>query len=148
MSALVSALGGLWFGGNRLGPVRNAAVAAAAACAAMAPESIARGECERNLPVLLDTIDHALTTPECLFRGDPVWPGRPPTPRSVIHIADLRDALARVIPLLAFSAGQLATNDPQFAAGRMTTADESTITLTRTAPEWRAPGRNSIPNGV
>ncbi|MGW1997744.1 hypothetical protein [Embleya sp. NPDC001921] len=51
------------FGGNRLTAVRNAAVVTVAACAAMAPHTLARGEYERDLPVLLDTIDHALTTP-------------------------------------------------------------------------------------
>lgn len=51
------------FGGNRLGPARNAAILAVVACAVMAPDALPWGEYERDLPVLLDTIDHALTTP-------------------------------------------------------------------------------------
>ncbi|MFJ4637555.1 hypothetical protein ACIP69_18265 [Streptomyces hygroscopicus] len=50
------------------------------------------------------------------------------------HIADLRAALQRVIPLLSFSAGREAVTDPKHSALLSAAADNLTDILSRTAP--------------
>lgn len=50
------------------------------------------------------------------------------------HIADLRAALARVLPHLSFAAGQVAADDPGRAEQFLAVVDEATEILARTAP--------------
>lgn len=50
------------------------------------------------------------------------------------HIADLRAAVQRAVPLLAFSAGREADTDPTYAEMLLTAARELENVLTRTAP--------------
>ncbi|GAB2629028.1 hypothetical protein GCM10027168_70900 [Streptomyces capparidis] len=50
------------------------------------------------------------------------------------HVADLRAALQRVIPLLGYSAGLEAATDPGHSELLLTTADHLTNLSARTAP--------------
>ena len=50
------------------------------------------------------------------------------------HIAELRAALQRVVPLLSFSAGREAATDPTQADLLSAAADDLTDILNRTAP--------------
>ncbi|KDN84362.1 hypothetical protein [Kitasatospora cheerisanensis] len=50
------------------------------------------------------------------------------------HIAQLRAALERAVPELAFAAGQLAADDEAQAERLLAAADHLTATLERTAP--------------
>ncbi|MFI0191756.1 hypothetical protein ACH4PW_29940 [Streptomyces sp. NPDC017082] len=50
------------------------------------------------------------------------------------HIADLRAAIQRAIPLLGFAAGREADSDPRQAGLLLAAADGMTQLLNRTAP--------------
>lgn len=50
------------------------------------------------------------------------------------HIADLRAAIERVIPLLGYSAGREAATDPGHSGRLIAAADDMTDILIRTAP--------------
>lgn len=61
----------------------------------------------------------------------------PPAPAADIrdqHIADLRAALQRTIPWLAFAAGREAATDPRQAELLLAAADDLTGVLSRTTP--------------
>ncbi|MEU7088120.1 hypothetical protein [Streptomyces achromogenes] len=61
----------------------------------------------------------------------------PPVPITDIrgqHIADLRAALQRVIPLLGFAAGREAATEPRQAGLLLAAADDMTQILNRPAP--------------
>lgn len=50
------------------------------------------------------------------------------------HIADLRAALTRAVPHLAFHARQVAADDPEYAERLMAATDTMQDVLNRTAP--------------
>ncbi|MGW6310202.1 hypothetical protein ACWFRQ_38195 [Streptomyces niveus] len=53
----------------------------------------------------------------------------------VRQIADLRAVIRTTVPLLGFSAGQIAADNPEYAERLMSAGAEAEAVLRRTAPE-------------